>query len=319
MVIKVKLDSLGSRYRSRPLRLVSRLSFEQRALVFPRQLVGCDVEGTAFASKDGSALAARSIDDFKLLLPHVTISELDNSNPIGTANTILSVLRTANKASKSRQLVIDTSSFRREELLILIACLKLLQAEDASTELVYVSAENMAQDWMTRNAIAHRSVIGYAGEIKPSRNTKLVIMMGFEVERARSIIENYEPSEVLIGMAGQADSINDILHHRNKQFFEDLKRQFKGVTKIFEFSARDPIKTAADLEKAVGIDTSSNILLAPLNTKISTIGAGLFGLSNRRVQLVYAQMNEYNEASYSTVGSDAYVMPINTLPITSMS
>ncbi|KQT03320.1 hypothetical protein [Rhizobium sp. Leaf386] len=315
MVTKIALGSLAEHYQHEQVFLVSRVSFESRSTVVAGELAkhpSCD--GLAFISSDRSAQARRSLEDFQTHFPLVELFELHRHNPIQTAATIFNALQIARQNEPGRKTLIDVSSFRREELLILIACLRSCHLVPSDTlELIYVSAANMAPDWLTKNAVAHRSVIGFAGEIRPSLNTKLVVMMGFEVERARSIIETYEPAEVVLGMGRQNQSINDVLFTRNKQFFDDLDRQFEGKAAQFEFSASDPAQTVKDLSRVLAEDTAANIILAPLNTKISTIGAGLFALAHPNVQIVYAEMSEYNEAAYSTIGDNAYIISAEEL------
>jgi hypothetical protein len=53
------------------------------------------------------------------------------------------------------------------------------------------------------------------------------------------------------------------------------------------------------LEKAAMSD-NYNIVVCPMNTKISTIGVGLAALQNNKIQIAYARAIEYNEAGYST-------------------
>lgn len=315
MFSKIATDELPGRYADRTERIIARISFEQRSMVLPRALQSArDLSGVAFASGERSALAEGHIVEIKNLYPRMRIVDLDTGNPIKCADAIYAAVRTAAKADGLRSTLIDVSSFRREELLILVAALRSLDLpSDTSGELIYVSAAKMAEDWLSRNVVAHRSIIGYPGEIWPSRRTKLVLMIGFEVERARSIIENYEPAEVILGMAGLSESINSELHTRNKSFFDDLTRQFEGIRHTFEFSARDPSATARDLESAIALDDQYNIILAPLHTKLSTVGAGLFALKHQRVQICYAQVSEYNELTYSTPGPDTYVIPVQEL------
>lgn len=314
MVQKISINDLKVAVEGRIERIITRISFEERSLILPRVLAhSANISGIAFISGRRSILAETSIAEFQKLHPNVKLIEFDTSDPIKTADSIFNGLRTAFRADALARTIIDVSCFRREELLILLATLKSFDFKKVKAELLYISAKDMAQDWMTKSAIAHRSIIGYGGLIVPSRKTKLILMMGFEVERAQSIIENYEPAEVIVGLGSQPDSINETLYLRNKSFFEDLRRQFEGFQNTFEFSARDPIKTAQDLENAVSFDEASNILIAPLNTKISTIGAGLFALKHKRVQIVYAQMEEYNESAYSVPGDEAFVIQAELL------
>jgi hypothetical protein len=310
----IKTSAIRARYDGRPVRYIGRASFETRSITIPKSLDVIKPDSVSFASKDRSVLAQKNVDILKDAHEAVQVCDLDTGDAIKSADEIFSVVSAAAALDGLENTLIDVSSFRREELLVLLAVLRSLRKYPApSCELAYVTASKMADDWLSRNVIAHRSVVGYAGEIYPSRKTRLAIMMGFESERAKSIVENYEPFEIIVGMSPLAESINPSLHERNKSFFEDLRRQFASNCTTFEFSARDPIKTAMDLESALPLDNKSNLILAPIHTKLSTIGAGIFALKHREIQICYAEVDEYNEENYSSVGEDVYVFDVNSL------
>jgi len=230
------------------------------------------------------------------------------------ADEIFASIQNSAELDRLTDTIIDVSSFRREELLILLAALNSVGAQiSSSCDLLYVRAADMDRVWLSRNVLAYRSVIGFAGDIWPSRKTKIVILLGFEIDRARAIIENYEPAEVVIGVSSRAESMNEEFNQQNRLFHEDLLRQFAGKCSKFEFSARDPLRTAEELRNALAIDTNTNIIVAPLNTKLSTLGAGLYALENRSAQICYTQIGEYNEANYSKPGTDVFQMGVTDL------
>jgi hypothetical protein len=211
------------------------------------------------------------------------------------------------------QTLIDVTSFRREELLMLLTILRSSGLRpDCRGALAYVASESMS-DNLSDDVMGLRSVIGYAGDMRPSRKTRLVLMMGFETHRARSIIEGYEPDEVLIGTGREVDSINKDLYRKNREFSKEVERLSANVVRKFEFSARDPLQVVRELGLAVGDGTDANIVLAPLNTKLSTLGAGLYALEHPEVQVCYAPVRRYNEANYSTSSQQVYLLPLSEL------
>jgi hypothetical protein len=197
---------------------------------------------------------------------------------------------------------------------MLLAILK-LQAPRCMIEwkLAYISARNMGQ-WLSGKVSSVRSILGYPGDIRPSRTTSLVVLMGFEVERARSIIENYEPRQIILGMGRKSESISDDLYDRNKQLFDVARHEFDVNTEnTFEFSSREPLKVQSELSKIVRRVDRSNIIIAPLHTKLSTVGVGLYALDHPMVQVCYAPVEEYNEEAYSAPGDDVYLVPVKML------
>jgi hypothetical protein len=73
------------------------------------------------------------------------------------------------------------------------------------------------------------------------------------------------------------------------------------------------LQTLADLEKIIRLDSESNVIIAPLNTKLSTVGAGLYALRHKAIQICFPPVGEYNETTYSTPGPDAYVVSLADL------
>ncbi|TAV10203.1 hypothetical protein ELI37_06620 [Rhizobium leguminosarum] len=294
--------------KSRPL--VARLSFENRSTVVACAApAGTLRKGILFVSEGRSELAKERVAEVRKQHPDLRVVELRTSDPLNTAVEI-------NKAISSISLVdavVDVTAFRREELLML---LEVLRGVDSSKrrncELVYVSAGKMA-DPLSGKVTQCRSVVGYAGEIWPTRPTRLVVLMGFEIPRARAIIEAYEPRHLVLGRGLRSESINLELSEKNDDFFKELKSNYSNVESTFEFSARDPWAVAAELERSIPRSERSNIVIAPLHTKLSTIGVGLYAQAHRDVQVCYAEVGAYNEESYSTVGSSAYVLSLTQL------
>lgn len=271
--------------------------------------IGACRKGIIFVSEGRSDLANEQLKAVKNLHPTLKVIELKISDPLATANAINAALQSISLVDA----VVDVTAFRREELLMLLEVLRGLDSRRRrNCELVYVSAGQMA-DSLSGQVTQTRSIVGFAGEIWPSRPTRLVVLMGFEIPRARAIIETYEPKHLILGRGRQSESINDDLWRKNDVFFTELRSSYSNIEPIFEFSARDPLAVAAELEKAIPAFEQSNVVLAPLHTKLSTIGVGLYAQRHRNVQVCYAEVGAYNEATYSTVGDSAYVFPVTQL------
>ena len=55
----------------------------------------------------------------------------------------------------------------------------------------------------------------------------------------------------------------------------------------------------------------TNIVIAPMNNKISTVGASLAAISNENIQLAYAKASLYNTDGYSSPSDNVYFFKIN--------
>jgi hypothetical protein len=308
--LSIPVTELPMRLWTKPRPIVVRMSFEERSAVVARTAPPTMIRrGILFLSEGRSELAEARVSEIMRLHPDLRMVEIRTSDPLGTAKAIHEALNSISLVD----CVIDVTAFRREELLML---LEILRGVDSSKrrncELVYVSAGDMA-DPLSGKVTQCRSVVGYAGAMWPSRPTRLVVLMGFEIPRARAIIEAYEPKYLVLGRGLRSESINQTLSDKNDMFFKELASNYANVERTFEFSARNPLDVVKELEISISKSEKSNVVIAPLHTKLSTIGVGLYAQNHRDVQVCYAEVGAYNEETYSTVGSTAYVLPLTQL------
>ncbi|MES5099534.1 hypothetical protein ABUK73_15000 [Agrobacterium sp. BA1120] len=295
---------------TRPLPLIARLSFEERSTVVSEAAApGMCRRGVLFISGGRSELAQRRIEAVAARHPSLRLVELRIDDPLGTAMSIHDALTSISLNNA----IIDVTAFRREELLMLLQVLRGIDSSKRrNCRLVYVTAGKMA-DPLSSKVTQCRSVVGYAGEIWPTRPTTLVVLMGFEIPRARAIIEAYEPRYLVLGRGRKNQSISEELSNMNDAFFKELASNYSNIENTFEFSARDPLLVADELQRAVPPEVKSNIVVAPLHTKLSTIGVGLFAQRNKEVQVCYAEVGVYNEEAYSTVGAKTHILSLTEL------
>jgi hypothetical protein len=217
--------------------------------------------------------------------------------------------------------LIDITTFTHEHLLILIKMIADLHIR-AKIKLVYAGVEkysfntSLNEEWLSKGLVEARSILGFSGIMLPSRKLHLIVLVGFEYERAEKLIECYEPALLSLGQGNKEDAVNSehyernaVFHKRVKEFAEALSISMYSVQQ-FEFSCTNPVKSMNEILLQVEKFEDFNIALCPMNTKLSTIGAALAALKNERIQLVYAQPVEYNIAGYSTPGSTCTIFDL---------
>lgn len=206
-----------------------------------------------------------------------------------------------NKFDNERlNIVIDITSFTRENLLILLKVIYHNRGEK-NIKLVYTPADNYSPEWLTKGVKQIRSIFGYSGMIQPSKKQLLIILNGFEDERTSEIIKSFEPNMILLGKPSKKTSINDTLDIRGKQSFEKIQEKYTNIKETFEFSCIDIQETIKKIEDFISkYGEEYNIILSPLNNKISTIAVAIVALNNDKVQVCYASANQYNIDNYST-------------------
>jgi hypothetical protein len=241
---------------------------------------------------------------------------LSTTNPLLGADNIVTSLESIHHDGPINFLI-DISTFTHESLLILLLILrrKYISDSNISLQIAYTPAKEYSlgletQDkWLSKGIGEIRSVLGYSGKILPSRKMLFLILLGFESERAMKLINAYEPSITSVGLGAAESSISERHHEINVSFFKCL-REVHGNILRFDFSCIDPIATMSDILKQTSEYPNNNIVLAPMNNKISTIGAALAAMSDDRIQICYAHATQYNYDSYSTAEDHCYLLDL---------
>lgn len=219
-------------------------------------------------------------------------------------------------------LVIDITSLTHE---LLVAIIGLFASESLLSRitLLYTGASEYSfntpddQTWLSRGVVEIRSVLGFPGVMLPSKKLHLVIMAGFEIERAVEVIRRYEPARLTIGYGSKLQSVSEKHHNANKEFaaqIETLLIEQDGMSNDlhhFEFSCVDPYATKDDLISYLSHTKDENIVVCTLNTKLSTVGAALAALEMPNVQICYAQPAEYNVLGYAMPGLSVTVIHLS--------
>lgn len=219
------------------------------------------------------------------------------------------------------KLLVDITSLSHELLVLLLGMLYELDGLKR-TSLVYVGAAaystNTEQNamWLSRGVKNVRSVLGFPGTMLPSRKLHLIILTGFEIERASEVILRYEPTSMSIGMGAKGQSISESHHSKNKEFFERITNfvdsQAYATNEVFNFSFScvSPTETRDQLINHINeLDGFSlkNLVICPLNTKLSTVGVALAAIKHPEIQICYAEPEEYNTEGYASPGNEATI------------
>lgn len=229
------------------------------------------------------------------------------NSPIENCDTFISVL---DELPANANVLVDVSTFTRENILILIRLFKSKYSE-LNVNYCYTpscrysiseddSLETIKQNlWLSKGVDDIRSILGYPGVFSPVKKVLLIILVGFEYERAQILIDNYEPNLLVIGKASKDESITDRLSEINEINFNNLQNVNADVD-TFEFSCKDIVKTKNALMTVYDkYKDEYNIVISPMNNKLSTIAVASFALTHPDIQICYATTNQYNIEGYS--------------------
>lgn len=270
-------------------------------------------------------LVADKIDTFSAQI-HASLNQcevisVDYTVPTSLADSFAKVIE--NLANEHGSLLIDATTFTHEALVMLLKIVYRFRKDFKSIYCAYVGAaeyapgESPEKTWLSKGCKDVHNIIGFPGLLRPRAKTSLVILAGFELERATRLIELIEPDKLIIGNG--IDPICDTHSEKMTYFqekFDQWKQEYKYLpTYDFEFSCKDISYTVQQIKAVIEKNPTDNYILVPLNTKLSTIAAVLIGLENNKVQLCYAVPETYNFDNYSSTGDRVTVVDMSSFDI----
>jgi hypothetical protein len=256
-----------------------------------------------------SSPAKAVMREYRKLGKSLKIVDISQTHPLETTDVMLKRISESISKNRKPKVVIDISTFHREGLLILLRILYELRSSIGNFYVVYNPASYLGS-WLSVGVSDVRPIIGFGGEIKPSRQTHAIILLGFEIERARSLIEKYEPQLISIGVSKLSQSENPEFYKRNMEFIDQLTSYYGDQVSKFNVSLDNPLSTKKDILRYAKKFQEYNTVLFPLNNKTSTLGVGLSALSNPAFQVAYAQAAVYNTKDFSAPSTDCHVFEI---------
>jgi len=293
-------------------------SFEDRSCSIAKNLdVSKIAKAVIFYNEKFVSVSQKNIDKLKHTFDDKSVvKELKTDDSIYSTDVILGALSDISKDDDAK-IVIDITCFTHESLLILFRILVELQLLDSST-FIYCSTDDyscnkkdVAQKWLSKGIIDVRSVIGYPGNILPSKKCHLIVLTGFEHERAYSLIENIQPNSLALAYGKASNETTSKNKDASRLFTELLERKYrlypKEVLESFEIYCDNLKETIMVLSENIEKHSDENIILAPMNNKITTLGCALVALKYTNVQICYTEPFQYNVEHYSQPGSSCYI------------
>lgn len=239
--------------------------------------------------------------------------KLNSEDPISNYMQVINAVENLISQHKSKpNLLIDTTTFTHETLLVLLKIIHLKKSVLGRVYLCYVGAEEYSTNtvgdedkWLSKGVDQIRTILGYPGFTDPTKKNHLIILFGFEYERTKKIIDVYEFDIISLGFGDIPIQENHmkINYNRHKKLVTETPSAHQ-----FTFSLRDPSVTKKQLLTYIKKPQlkEANTVIAPLNNKISTIGAGLAAIANENLQIAYAKASIYNTEGYSKANDEIY-------------
>ena len=280
-------------------------SFEDRCFDIASNIkLNIDHKFVFYNSNEDTKIIKNAKTISELLGENVRAIALNSDNPIGNFISISNAFDNVFLMNRFN-VFLDTTTFTHETLLVILKILH--NAKDCIDNLIigYVGASeysyNVGQDsdkWLSKGIKDIRTIIGFSGYSDPTLKSHLIILFGFESDRTQSLIEYYEFNKVSLGFVEVGNAIQSNHYKINYQRHCELLEMYPFAEK-FDFSLINPISTKSTILSLVKKNPQYNTVVAPMNNKISTIGAGLAAIDNLDIQISYAKPLIYNATAYS--------------------
>jgi hypothetical protein len=278
-------------------------SFEKRAYGICEQLwKGCSKRFLCF-NKNHLVYLQASVDRLKSFVENPITVSFDSDFPLEIFNAFRDAIEQI-KTQGPCHVGVDITCFTREALSVLYFLLRHELPKGSVITAIYQRAVQYGRSrkggWLTEGVREVRTVLGYSGSVSLSANTHLIIVPGFEYERAQEIVDAVQPTRISLGHAIAEKNVSPELNLDHESFLLKLEALYHGSSfDPFDFSCFDPFKTRDNVLELVKTSSNRNVVVACLNTKPAMFGVCLAALENRSIQLVYAQPISYNTKSYS--------------------
>ena len=191
---------------------------------------------------------------------------------------------------------VDITTFTKQYLLVLLKYLKKQQPK--SVRLFYTEPEDYAVKWskpLSYGLIDIVSVPTYGGHSYTDKENLLILILGYEGDRAYGIWERLSPHKT-IAIIGRP-SFKDLWEGRVEQFNRKLLSKLPKNS-IYYSPTLDPFQVKKDLDTLIEHHLARfNIAISPLGSKPQVIGCYLSLSLHPEVQVIYA-IPKYHEEEY---------------------
>jgi hypothetical protein len=316
--VKKRLSEIRDAIKDRVDVFICSSSFEDRCFSLPNAVADLEITNKLiFYVKDLDNKIVHNADKLVSILGTDSRKyDLLISDPAQSLGNMSDALNSVCSEENPQCYMLDITTFTHEGLLMLFKLLELRLKENDTLVLSYNAAKEYSYNepipekkWLSKGVNSIRSILGYPGLLDPSRRNHLVILFGFEREKTKRLIEMFEYDFVTLAFGGKNASISDAHQRLNEERHEELLRLYSDANKL-EISLVDAITTKTQLLSYIERFSEYNTVIAPMNTKISSIGAALAAIENPEIQLCYVTANQYNIEGYTHPSDECYLFEI---------
>ena len=214
-----------------------------------------------------------------------------------------SIMKKLNKGAQDINITINITTFPRQLLFLLLREVRqIVQANNLRllySEPKHYSAEIRPDGWLTKGVRSVTPMFGFGGVQDPMLKKMLVVLAGHEGERAYITWRRHQPDKTILIPQGKPyhEGLRNISVKENL-----LLRSIIGGVCLYSQSlpAREVDEAYLQLERIYARYAHEYyFIVAPLGTKLQSLGFFLFAESRPDVQVTYAVPIYYNYEDYS--------------------
>lgn len=236
---------------------------------------------------------------------------LDEEKPIPVIKDLVQEIEKNVGTSKNPRITIDISTIIKWHILILLKALD-IKGRTNCIRFLYTEPEDYMTDLFQPLSFGIRNIFPiptYSGNFDFSKNSLLVLILGYEGDRALALLEEMDPTECLLLVAKPA------YHAEWEGRTEEMNREIinvVGESRIKYIHSRNPVMVFRQLREL--LSSSDNLqynhIISPLGTKPQTLGLYLY-LSTHpsNTVIIYGSPSRHNELFYSKGIGRSWVLP----------
>lgn len=193
----------------------------------------------------------------------------------------------SNSENFGERVLIEMSTMPRDTIWSLLSFLTNIKS---SVDYVYYTPQNYSRDWLSREPGKPRLLFKHSGISRLGKQTALIILTGFEIERTKQLVYFFEPKKTILGLqvGNQFDNKarNIAIHESIKGYTETDEFELDAYSEDNGFNAIN-----AQVEK---LKDNFNIIITSLGPKPTAVAIYKTFLQHPEIALSYVPAKEFN-------------------------
>lgn len=187
--------------------------------------------------------------------------------------------------------ILDISTFNRQNLLTMLFLLR-RKYGIKKVQCCYTIPEE-TNDMLSKYAQHAATIPFFAGEQSVDKNKLLLLLAGYEYDRALYLWEKVEPSKTILGVGNRPTDKK--FYQRNITVVNEIAKSIGDHERV-DICADNPFDAKTNIEAIIErYSTTYNIIISPMNTKLQTLGLYLAWEKYPDTQIIYSRPEEFSE------------------------